>query len=52
MQVSRNLVGGVAGAIANTARPGYARMKKLSECPPDGGPESHLIGIRKRRCAS
>jgi electron-transferring-flavoprotein dehydrogenase len=29
------------------ASPGYARMKKLSELPPEGGPESHLIGSAK-----
>ena len=30
-----------------SALPGFARMKKLSELPPDGGPESSLIGPAK-----
>ncbi len=29
------------------ATPGYARMKKLSQLPPDGGTESHLLGPAK-----
>jgi electron-transferring-flavoprotein dehydrogenase len=29
------------------ATPGYARMKKLSDLPPDGGPEAHLLGPAK-----
>jgi len=29
------------------ATPGYARMKKLSELPADGGAESHIIGPAK-----
>ena len=29
------------------AKAGYQRMKKLSELPPDGGPEAHLLGSAK-----
>jgi electron-transferring-flavoprotein dehydrogenase len=29
------------------ATPGFVRMKKISELPPDGGAESHLIGPAK-----
>jgi len=36
---------GLRGRYPTT--PGFARMQKLSELPPDGGPESHLIGPAK-----